>query len=78
MVKRIVFLRTASSLLGSRHAFWRDSMLGRAMQLGVTSSAHFAPSVPRGNRSRVAPPWQLSHATCNGATQLQVTPSFVT
>ena len=70
MAKRIVFLRTASSLLESRHAFWRDSMLGRAMQLGVTSSAHFALSAPCENRSRVALSWQLSHATCNGATQL--------
>jgi len=47
-----------------------DSMLGRAMQLGVTSSAHFASSAPRGNRSWVASSWQLSHATCNGAIQL--------
>ena len=41
MAKRIVFLCTARSLLGSRHAFWLDSMLGRAMQLYVTRSAHF-------------------------------------
>ena len=69
MAKWIVFLRTASSLFGSRHAFWRDLMLGHAMQLGVTSSAHFAPSAPRGNRSRVAPPWQLSHAKFHGVTK---------
>ena len=36
---------------------WCDSMLGRAMQLGVTSSAHLASSAIRGIRSRVAPPW---------------------
>ena len=69
MAKRIVFLRTASSLLGSRHAFWRDSMLGRAMQLGVTNSAHFTSSAPGGNRSRVAPSWQLSHAKFRGVTK---------
>jgi len=76
MAKRIVFLRTweASSLLGSRHSFWCDSMLSHAMQIGVTSSARFASSAPRENRSRAALPWQLSHATCNSATQLQVTP----
>ena len=72
MAKRIVFLRTASSLLGSRHAFWRDSMLGHAMQLGVTNSARFA--APHGNQFRVTPLWQLRYAACNGATQLQVTP----
>ena len=48
--------------------------MSHIMQLGVTSSARFASSAPRGNRSRIAPPWQLSHVTCNGATQLQVTP----
>ena len=72
MAKRIVCLRT-SSLLGSRHAWcWRNSMLGHAMQLGVTNSARFA--APHGNQFRVTPLWQLRYAACNGATQLQVTP----
>jgi len=68
-LNRLYFCALLTASLG--HAMhWRDSMLGRAMQLVVTSSAHFASSAPCGNQSRVALSWQLSHATCNGATQL--------